>query len=138
MFVLTTVGTTCFNLSIIMAILTMFAPYQPLLLSSLLCHDGNFLVNISIHYGRIIRTLFATSEFLLLANATLNSVHYCFGVLLKGVAFLWVYCKTFVKRYKAGPATIVEYRNLQVFEKCLNSCVSYSSLVLWRYLQCKL
>ncbi|OXA49508.1 hypothetical protein Fcan01_15569 [Folsomia candida] len=74
-------------------------------------------------YRPMILILFASSELLLFITAAISGLYYNFGVLLKGVAYLWIDCKNFVNRYEHGLVTILEYRKVQAFEKCLNSCI---------------
>lgn len=62
-------------------------------------------------------------EFVLLINIAVSSIHYCFHVMLHGIAFLWSDFSTFVKRCDQGFAPIWEYKRVQVFEKLVNSCI---------------
>lgn len=61
-------------LSIIMGIVTVFGPCQSIVLTSLLCHGGNYFINTRTHFRWIISMFFATAEFILLANATVTGI----------------------------------------------------------------
>lgn len=106
-------------LATLIGLLAIVAPCQPLLLNSLLCRDGIFLCR---NYTWILRMLSAPIEFFLFLNMIIATTHYFIEIMLKGVAFLWIDCKAFVKRYDKKLARIGEYDNLRIFEKCLNNC----------------
>lgn len=120
-FLIYAVGTTGLLVAIMVGILSIFAPCQPLPLISILCRDGVFLVCPS--YSWVVRMLAAMVEFTLFLNTIINGIHYFLEIMLKGVAFMWIDCKTFVKRYDKKIAEIGEYNNLRIFEKWLNSCI---------------
>lgn len=110
-------------ISTLLAITTIFLPCQPILLSSLLCSDGLFMIRKSYLYLWTVRIFFASLELILFINITISSIYYLLLIFLSGVAFLWVECRTFIKEFNAGFARIVGYRKFQVFEKLLNSCI---------------
>lgn len=101
-------------------ILAIFAPCQPLLVNSILCRDGGFLVGRK--YLWIVHILSAMVEFVLCLSIVLTTIHYFMELMLKGFAFLWMTCEDFVKSYNKKLSKIGEYQNLRIFEKCLNSC----------------
>lgn len=113
-------GITGLVVATLLGILALFAPCQPLLLSSILCRDGIFLDAKSSTW--IVRMLYATAEFVMTLNIGITAIHCCIEILLKGVATLWIDGKDFVKRHGQKLAKIGEYQKLGIFEKCLNAC----------------
>lgn len=89
------VATSVIILSILLSILTIFAPCQPLVLSSLICHDDRFLINAGIHYRPMILILFASSEFLLFITAGMRILQ--FWCLTKGCGILMDLLQKFCK-----------------------------------------
>lgn len=111
------IGLNCTIIGILLGILAIFVPCQPLLLTAPLCRDGVFVKT------WIVRMFFGGVESIVFINITLAASYYLIQVLLHGVAFLLIDFIIFVKQYENEISKIVEYKMVQIFEKCLNSCI---------------
>ncbi|OXA44827.1 hypothetical protein Fcan01_20722 [Folsomia candida] len=104
-----------YSLPIVHWFSVMLLPCQPGLSSSILCSGDNGFQN-----GAIVKLVFAGLEFLVSMQSGVGGSYYIVIILLTGVTFLWKECGTFIKRYKSGTSSQIEYR--KVLEKLLNAC----------------
>ncbi|OXA53690.1 hypothetical protein Fcan01_10450 [Folsomia candida] len=100
----------CWGLSIMMSLLTTFLPCHPPLMSSLFCRNDTFPLGPFPHAG------FAFMEGVVMQQAVMGGSYYLLTIVLISVSFLFLECKTLIK------GDVQKYRNLQVYEKVLNSC----------------
>ncbi|OXA47856.1 hypothetical protein Fcan01_17438 [Folsomia candida] len=98
------IGLNCTIIGILLGILAIFVPCQPLLLTAPLCRDGVFVKT------WIVRMFFGGVESIVFINITLAASYYLIQVLLHGVAFLLIDFIIFVKQYENEISKIVEYK----------------------------
>lgn len=106
-----------FCLPTILSALVTLAPCQPGFPRSILCSTiKGCYTTLSFDLA------FASLEFIVTMQASVGCAYYMQTVLLTGVAFLWVECRTFIWNCAKGSAEQIVYRKLQVLERVLNVC----------------
>lgn len=111
----------CLTVSSTFSLLTVFLPCQPGLVSSIMCtRKFAFIFSSPCKPGMLVT--FATSEFLVCLQIGMGAMFNMIILLLIGITFQWIESGSFFRKYHMGTADQVGYREVQIFEKLLNSC----------------